>query len=63
MDRINEDVGALASNVFGKDDTLPATLANAMYSLTMLAKKMDVNLVDVLTEKVQQVEDAAKIGF
>lgn len=63
MDKINEDVGTLASNVFGKDETLPTALANAMYSLSMLAKKMDVNLADVLAEKVQQVEDTAKIGF
>ena len=63
MDRINEEVGALASNVFGKDETLPLAFANTIYSLSMLAKKMDVNLEEVITEKVRQVEDAAKIGY
>ncbi len=63
MDRINEEVGVLASNVFGKDETLPASLANAVYSLSMLAKKMNVNLQEVIAEKIQQVEDTAKMGM
>lgn len=63
MDRINEEVGVLASNVFGNDETLPAAFANAIYSLSMLAKKMNVNLQDVIAEKIQQVEDVAKMGL
>lgn len=63
MNRINEEVGTLASNVFGKDEMLPESLANAMYSLSMLANKMGINLQDVLAEKIQQIDDAAKLSF
>lgn len=54
LNKINEDIGDLSSSVMGGSKP-HKTFAEALYSIMMLAKKMDVDIAQAMREKLQEV--------
>jgi NTP pyrophosphatase (non-canonical NTP hydrolase) len=64
MSKISEDIGNLASGVMSSEGVTPtkntsisSNFADALYSIIMLAKKMDVNLHEAMQEKIKMIEE------
>lgn len=66
VSKISEEIGNLAAGVLGREqiDTdhpvsetqLCANFADALYSIVVLAQKMDVDLVKVMAQKVDRID-------
>lgn len=60
LNKINEHIGDLSSTVMGSE-TKHEYFGDALYSIMMLAKKMNVNLAEVMQEKMLRIEDEAAL--
>lgn len=61
LNKINEDVGVLSSHAFGGDEKMHDALGSALYSLVMLAQKLGIDSKSAVSERIQQIEDEAKM--
>lgn len=64
MSKISEDIGNLASGVMSsegiaapKETSVSGNFADALYSIIMLAKKMNINLHEAMQEKLLRLEE------
>lgn len=64
MSKISEDIGNLASGVMSsegigqaKEPSVSNNFADALYSIIMLAKRMNINLKTAMQEKLQRLEE------
>lgn len=62
LSKISEDIGNLSSSVmahegFGKSNMeTSASFANALYSIVVLGKKMNIDLSTAMAEKIKEIE-------
>lgn len=58
LSKVNEDIGNLASSVMGGSPQASSeAVADALYSLFILAGKLDVDVRQALIEKARRVEE------
>ena len=67
MSKITEEIGNLAASVLGKEglqaeqplsnSEVESTFADALYSIVILAQKMNVNLDKVMADKIRLLEE------
>ncbi len=67
MSKISEEIGNLAAGVLGRegikaeqpveDEQLSAIFADALYSIIVLAQKMNINLDKAMEEKIKRLEE------
>ncbi|MBD3209747.1 hypothetical protein GF367_05030 [Candidatus Woesearchaeota archaeon] len=66
MSKVSEEIGNLAAGVLGRegiqaerpvtDSQVSTTFADALYSIIILAQKMNVNLDRSMSEKIRRIE-------
>lgn len=71
LSKISEDIGNLSSTVMssqginGKEENSEsshASFADALYSIVVLAKKMNINLQQAMEEKIQRLAQEATLN-